>query len=252
MSPQHQIAFQDHRELLYHLDELVRTMPPGEELRNATPEHLDWIGRARALISAWEPTRSAEFVRNTEAIYARAPNAYQARQDSLACLARMLATIQEARSTLRIIYGARVSQSFASGQPFDVYDELRRQIETAQIDTFFVDRYMGADFVSRYLPSVRAGVSVRLLTRDLIPQLVAAVEAFVQQHHATVSIRTSQSIHGRFLSLDRGTRSFLIDASFKDAGAASPVALIELTDTAATSLAQYEALWQAGTVVRPP
>jgi hypothetical protein len=97
---------------------------------------------------------------------------------------------------------------------------------------------------------VRAGVLIRLLTRDLISQLVASVEAFVQQHGATIQIRTSQAIHGRFLSLDRGSRSFLIDASFKDAGATSPVALIELTDTAATSLAQYEAIWQASTVVR--
>ena len=60
--------------------------------------------------------------------------------------------------------------------------------------------------------------------------------------------RTSANIHGRFLSVD-STRSFNVDASFKDAAKFAPAALIELTDTAAASLAQYEALWAGGAKV---
>ncbi len=249
MSSQHQIAFQDPRELLYNLDELVRSMPSGDELSIASPENLEWIGRARALIGAWEPARKLEFIHTTENIYLLTRDAHASRLNSHSCIAQMLGTIQEARSTLRIIYGLRASQSFDKGHPYDFYNELRKMIETAQTDIFFVDRYMGPDFVDRYLPSVRAGVSIRLLTRDMIPQLVASVNAFVQQHNSKIEIRASQSIHGRFLSIDVGAQCFLVDASFKDAGANAPVALIELTDTKASSHAQYDGIWQSATAI---
>ena len=124
-------------------------------------------------------------------------------------------------------------------------------IETGQREVFFVlDRYMGADFVTLYLAHVRQGVAVRLLTRDLLPPLLASAGAFAQQHATSIEIRTSQSFHGRFMCID-GTRSFLVDASFKDAAKTAPAVLMELTDIAASAKGQYEAIWQAGTVVRP-
>jgi hypothetical protein len=52
-------------------------------------------------------------------------------------------------------------------------------IESAQQDMLFVDGYMGADFVSRYLPHVPQGVTVRLLTKNMVPQLASALGAYV-------------------------------------------------------------------------
>jgi hypothetical protein len=72
--------------------------------------------------------------------------------------------------------------------------------------------------------------------------------AYKHQHALNVEVRTSSGIHGRFLCVD-SARSFLVDASFKDAAKSAPAALIELTDTAATSLAQYQQLWLSGTKV---
>ena len=40
-------------------------------------------------------------------------------------------------------------------QPFEIYDELRMVIETAQREVLFVDRWMGADFVTKFMPHVR-------------------------------------------------------------------------------------------------
>lgn len=131
------------------------------------------------------------------------------------------------------------------------YDELRKLIETAQRDVLFVDRYMGADFVSSYLPYLKAGVSVRLLTRDMLDKLKASVAAFVRQTPMQIEIRTAQNFHGRFLCLDR-SRAFLLDASFKDAAKSAPAALIELTDSATVSINQYEAIWVAGVSVGVP
>jgi acetolactate synthase regulatory subunit len=159
-----------------------------------------------------------------------------------------MGTIQEARSELRLITGGSVSAAFGGGQPFDIFDELRRVIETTQTDILFVDPYMGADFVSRYLPHVPQGVTVRLLTKNMVPQLTSALGVYTQQHPLNIEARISATIHGRFLCVDR-SRSFTVDASFKDAAKSAPAALIELTDTAAASLSQYETLWLSGTKV---
>ncbi len=236
----------DDASLLFHLDELVRAKPPGNDLvGNPTDEHQEWVGRARALIGSWDAARGITF--NSDCDNALASNHYSP-MEPVHALGRMMSTIQEARSELRLITGGRVSAAFAAGQPFDVFDELRKVIETAQRDVLCVDRYMGADFVSRYMPHIPHGITTRLLTRDMVPQLTSALSAYKQQHSLAVEARTSQGFHGRFLCVD-GARSFTVDASFKDAAKSAPAALIELTDTAAASLAQYEQLWQNGTKV---
>jgi hypothetical protein len=236
----------DDASLLYHLDELVRTKPPGNQLvGNPTDEHVEWIGRARALIGTWNSLRGVGF--NSDCDKALSDDYYNPLEPTRA-LARVMSTIQEARSELRLTTGKRVSASFAGGQPYDIFDELRQVIETAQANILFVDAYMGADFVSRYLPHVPTGVAIRLLTKKMVPQLTSALTAYTQQHPLSIEARTSPTIHGRFLCLD-GARSFTVDASFKDAAKSAPAALIELTDTAAASLAQYEVLWASGTKV---
>jgi hypothetical protein len=236
----------DDASLLFYLDELVRTKPPDNELiGNPTDEHQEWVGRARALIGAWDGLRGVTF--NSDCDKALATDYYNP-MGPVQAFTRMMSTIQEARSELRMITGGSVSASFAAGQPFDIFDEVRKVIETAQQDVLCVDRYMGADFVSRYMPHIPQGVTVRLLTRDMVSQLTSALGAYKQQHPLNIEVRTSQGFHGRFLSVD-GARSFTVDASFKDAAKSAPAALIELTDTAATSLAQYEQLWQSGTKV---
>jgi hypothetical protein len=235
----------DSRELLFALDELVRTKPDeGNILLNPNPENHDWIGRARALIGAWDESREMAFQRHTDLLFG-GRGTYDLARSSLGAI---MNTIQEARNELRLITGGRISGAFDAGQPFAFYDELRKVIETAQRDVLFVDRWMGADFVTSYLPHVRSGVSVRLLTRDLLDKLTASVAAFVLQSPMQIAIRTSQNFHGRFLCID-GARAFLVDASFKDAAKSAPAALIEQTDTAADSIRQYEAIWTAGTVV---
>jgi hypothetical protein len=236
----------DDASLLFHLDELVRTKPPGNNLvGNPTDEHQEWVGRARALIGAWDAIRGVTF--NSDCDKALAEDHYNP-MVSIHALARVMSTIQEARSELRIITGGRVSAAFAGGQPFEIFDELRKVIETAQTDVLFVDAYMGAEFVSRYLQHIPQEAAVRLLTRNMIPELTSALEIYTQQRPVNVEARKSTTIHGRFLCVDRA-RSFLVDASFKDAAKSAPAALIELSDTAADSLALYEALWLSGAKV---
>ena len=156
----------DDASLLFHLDELVRTKPPGNELvGNPTDTNQEWMGRARALIGAWNGVRGVIF--NGDCDSALAPDYYNPTAP-IRAFARVMSPIQEARSTLRLAMGGRVSASFNAGQPFDIFDDLRKVIETAQRDVLCVDRYMGADFVPLYLPHIPQGVTARLLTRDKV------------------------------------------------------------------------------------
>jgi hypothetical protein len=239
----------DNRQLLAALDELVRAMPTDDPPWPPMPEFHAWVGDARALIGNWDSLQDLAFASLCDHLFVQTRDAHGSRLEALNSRAKIMNLIQTARSELRFITGGRVSAAFNAGQQFEFYDELRKVIETAQSDVFFVDRYMGADFVTLYLPHPRPNVAVRLLTRDKLAPLLASVHAYSAQHGTKIEVRTSQGFHGRFMGIDR-SRCFLVDASFKDAAHTAPAALLELTDIANAAMAQYEALWQAGNLER--
>ena len=97
----------------------------------------------------------------------------------------------------------RGSVVVAEGRVFEYFDELRKVIETARVDVFFVDPYLDADFVSRYLPYVAEGVSIRLLGgAKKRATLLPAVDSFAQQSGRPVSVRVSDGLHDRYLFVD--------------------------------------------------
>jgi hypothetical protein len=51
----------------------------------------------------------------------------------------------------------------------------------ANQDLLFVDPYLNAEFVSRYLSHVSKGVTIRLLAREKLATLLPAVELFAKQ-----------------------------------------------------------------------
>jgi hypothetical protein len=106
-------------ELLFALDELVRTKPPDDALlMEPRPENHDWVGRARALIGAWDQSREMVFAQCTDALFVQAsPHATIALQGARGALAKVMNTIQEARNELRLITGGRISGAFDAGQP---------------------------------------------------------------------------------------------------------------------------------------
>ena len=57
-----------------------------------------------------------------------------------------------------------VSTAIGAGGVYDYFDEVRKFIESASVDLLFVDPYLDAEFVSRYLPHVETGVAIHLLT----------------------------------------------------------------------------------------
>jgi hypothetical protein len=83
--------------------------------------------------------------------------------------------------TMRTIGPTNIAIS--QGQVFDYFHEIRQTLELANEEVFFVDPYLDAEFISRYLPHARAGVAIRLLASDKgkLARLLPAVDLFSQQ-----------------------------------------------------------------------
>ena len=114
---------------------------------------------------------------------------------------------------------------------------------------FFVDPYLDAEFVARYLPHVRAATAVRLLARERLASLLPAADAFSRQTGIAVSIRSAPGFHDRYVFVDRSA-CYQSGASFKDGAKAAPTTLTQITDAFPVVLRTYEDMWAAGKVER--
>jgi hypothetical protein len=161
-------------------------------------------------------------------------------------MTQLLAILHEARHDLRLTAVGPLSVALDRGAVFDYFDEVRKAMMTARTEVLFVDPYIDAEFASRYLPQVPAGVGVRLLTRKGVAALLPAVELARQQHELSVQVRSSVSLHDRFLFIDR-THGYQSGASFKDSAKLSPTLLTEITDALPAILGTYEAMWNSAT-----
>ena len=115
------------------------------------------------------------------------------------------------------------------GKPFDYFDEIRKITSTARDDLLFVDPYMGADFVSQYLPQIASGVTVRLLTSKQLSALLPAAKKFVAQSGLQVQVRSDSSLHDRYVFVDK-KECYQSGASFKDGAEKFPTTLTQITD----------------------
>jgi hypothetical protein len=64
-------------DLLAEVDDLLRSMPTRETIRDGTPQSLEWLGRSSAVIEKWDYTKSARFVLAIDQVYKM--NAYEFR-----------------------------------------------------------------------------------------------------------------------------------------------------------------------------
>ena len=217
--------------LLPEVEDIIRVAPTRDEFtRNSgSDEHLAWLGRAAAAIQRW----NIVYMPSVTAALMKLPSYNHIHcEDALATLKILL---QQAKSDLRVELG-RGSVVVAEGRVFEYFDELRKVIETARSDVFFVDPYLDADFVSRYLPYVAEGVSIRLLGGPKKrATLLPAVDSFAQQYRRLVTVRVSDGLHDRYLFVDKAA-CYLSGASFKDGAKNAPAVLTQITDA-------FEAIW---------
>lgn len=227
-------------QLLAEVEDLIRTMPERATIRHETLENYAWFGRAAALVTEWNSIKTIPFNGYLRTVHA--PSAIDARQ----AISGIVTMLHQARHELRLKTVGPLSVVVAQGAVFDYFDELRKAIEGAKSELLFVDPYIDAGFVSRYLPQVSAGVSVRLLGSYRMSTLLPAVQLFRQQSGIQIEVRSSSALHDRFLFIDKGM-CFQSGASFKDGAKKSPTMLTQITDAFTAVQATYEDLWSSGT-----
>ena len=230
-------------ELLGEVEDLLRTMPPRETLRHATDENFAWLGRVSAVIEAWSLPKTIPLGMAMDQFHG------QSARDAQEGLRKLLTLLHEARHSLRMKTVGPVNAAIGHGQEFDYFDEVRRIIEPAKQDLLFVDPYLDAEFVARYLPHVTKGVPIRLLARERLATLLPAVDLYSRQSGAPVQVRSAPGFHDRYVIVDRAA-CYQSGASFKDGAKAAPTTLTQITDAFPVVRQTYEDLWNAAKVER--
>lgn len=230
-------------ELLGEVEDLLRTMPPRETLRHATDENFAWLGRVSAVIEAWSLPKTIPLGMAMDQFHG------QSARDAQEGLRKLLTLLHEARHSLRMKTVGPVNAAIGHGQVFDYFDEVRKIIEPAKQDLLFVDPYLDAEFVARYLPHVTKGVPIRLLARERLATLLPAVDLYSRQSGAPVQVRSVPGFHDRYVIVDRAA-CYQSGASFKDGAKAAPTTLTQITDAFPVVRQTYEDLWNAAKVER--
>ena len=226
-------------QLLAEVDDLLRAAPQPNDSRSDGARA--WTGRAMAVIERWSPDHGVQ------ALAAKLEIVQWAAPRSFIGLAQMVTLLHEARADLQMEVGV-TSVVVPEGRIFDYFDEVRKMIEAARTEVFFVDPYLNADFVGRYLPHVVDGVAVRLLASKNTTALLAAVEMFSKQNGLSVEVRSSERLHDRYLFVDRA-ECYVSGASFKDGAKNSPAVLTQIIDGFQGQWETYDRLWTDAKVV---
>jgi hypothetical protein len=230
-------------ELLGEVEDILRTMPPRETLRHPTDENFAWLGRVSAFIEAWDSSKRSTLGAAMDHFHS------QSARDAQEGLRKILTLLHQARHDLRMNTIGPVNAAMGRGRIFDYFDEVRKIIEPARYDLLFVDPYLDAEFVSRYLPHVVPGVSIRLLARERLATLLPAVDLYARQSGAVVNVRSAPGFHDRYVIVDRAA-CYQSGASFKDGARGAPTTLTQITDAFLVVLQTYEDLWNGAKAER--
>ena len=229
------------KELLGEVEDLIRNMPDRSTIRHETDENFSWLGRVSAVIEEWDTPKTVGLN------FALAKFHGGMAHESSIGFREIMTLLHQARHNLRMKTVGPVNVAIDNGGVFDYFDELRKIIETAASDLYFIDPYLDAEFVSRYLGSVAENVSIRLLAREKIQTLLPAVHSFAAQHGTQILVRTSSGFHDRYVIVD-GNSCYQSGASFKDGAKKSPTTLTQITDAFPAIQQTYEDLWNSGNV----
>jgi hypothetical protein len=160
--PAAEVDFLDKEQLLAEIEETIKTMPPRASIRQETQENVAWFGRVSAGIEKWDPSKSAFARECLDRFLSRNGHARETASE----FTKLLTLLHQARNDLRLETPGPSSVAIGHQMVFQYFEEIRKIIELARQDLLFVDPYLDADFVGRYLPHVAAGVTIRLLARE--------------------------------------------------------------------------------------
>ncbi len=231
----------DQTQLLVEVEDLIRTRPTTAFVANTDVE-LAWLGRLTAVIENWNSTIHFSLNNSIDRLDGTASSNRRG-------LREIMLLLHHARHDLRMKTIGPANLAVPQGEVFQYFDEIRKIIELARQDVLFVDPYLDAEFVSRYLPHIADGVTVRLLARERVATLIPAVEVFAKQNKKRIEVRSTPNFHDRYVFVDK-TSCYQSGASFKDGAKSAPTTLTQITDAFDAVLKTYEDIWSGAKVER--
>lgn len=229
-------------QLLAEVEELLRTMPE-RGIDAATDDAYAWMGRAEAIMALVAPLETLTFSSALRGFSAASiPISRSGHRDVSVAIHKALYKLR-----IEVSGTGTTAKPLEKGEVFGYFDEVRKIVERARADIFFVDPYIDVDFLSRYLPQVRKGVSVRLLGRQNITALVPAVALARAELGLAIELRYAEGFHDRWVFVD-GIECYYSGASFSAGAKKAPTLLAPLIDGLGPVKATYEDLWMSGTI----
>ncbi len=186
-------------QLLVEMEDLLRTAPQLEMMQLYSHESTGWLGRASAALHQWDDVTSIlnadSCIKILQGPGGGTDTAYR----------QFMLLLHRASNDLRMKTVGPLSEHIEAKKPFEYFTKIRKIVEEATSEVFFVDPYLDADFVLKYLPHVKPDVRVRLLTSEKVSKLVPSVQTFRAEYGIQVEIRKpqkTQKIHDRYVFID--------------------------------------------------
>lgn len=226
--------------VLAEVEDVLRLRPTADELVQKSDAAMAWLGRAKAALHHWDAVQATNMIVIEPKLH-DVISVYSGH-------AELMALLNQARFSLRL----RVEQESVvagAGMVHEYFDGVRKIIESATSDLFFIDPYLDAEFVGRYLVYAKPGVGVRLLTKHKLKSLLPAVEMLSAQQGNAIQVRSRDMLHDRYVFVD-SKGCFQSGASFKDGAKTAATAVIPITDASDALRQLYESHWVAGKIER--
>lgn len=227
--------------ILGELRALASSVPEFATYSPTSRTHLEWLGKASALITAWNRYEAISFKSSAESL------SIELMRDSN--VGRLMSTLYRVIAELELEVQSHPAQAFGPGAVYDFFKSFRELLQSATTTLLVVDPFLDEQVFDAYLSVLNPSVTVRLLAREHAAALKPAVAAFIAQHKRAVEVRKSKRLHDRIVFIDDRS-CWVLGQSIKDAAANKPTYLAPLPqDVAILKKQDYEDIWNAATPI---
>ncbi len=252
-------------QLLHEIEDLIRNRPSFSTIAESENDDvLSWLGRVTAVLDMWDngvissvqrdiDIRQLHRISSTSLEEKRSLNLItelnQAR--SRAAYRSLVSLLYRVRYDLLLKSGGPDSVAVPGGRPYDYFEEVRKIIELADAEVFFVDRYMDAEFASVYITLIRSGILTRLLTSAKMERrLVPSLKMLNEQYTIDIELRlvSDDQIHDRYLFIDK-KECYQSGSSFKDGSKKYLTTLNKITSAFEETFRLHEKIWSTANEV---
>ena len=245
--------------LQFEVEDLLRNRPSLTAIIELEDDcFLSWLGRVDAVLGKWDESNTTSVERHLSINKLHDYSSCSPDQESIFSLISdfrkrsavsayngLITMLYRARYSVILESGGPISVAVPGGRPYDYFEEVRKIIDLAYSEVFFIDRYLNAEFVSIYLAQIDPPVSVRLLTSTKMERYLSpAIVLLKEQIPVNVEVRytSGEKIHDRYLIVD-SKECYQSGSSFKDGSKKQPTTLSQITDAFEDILQIHDQIW---------